>query len=123
MGLRDDILADLIPAMNEDLADAVELFSIDRVTGGGLDADKKPIPKVTETFTGRGFFLSFNFQEQKVLEIKQGDVKYIIPSSETPKKPLLTDKITIKGQAMSIVTFVDYPAEVGYALQLRKYGA
>lgn len=123
MGLRDKILSKIVPVMDGKLSDAVEPFSIERVTGGGLDADKKPIPKTTETFTGRGFYLSFNFQEQKVLEIKQGDIKYIIPSSETPKKPLLTDRITIKGQLMSIIAFVEYPTDVGYSLQLRRYGA
>lgn len=124
MGLRDDILNDLTPEMDGDLADVVEAFTLDRVTAGGWDNENdRPIPDRITTYSGRGFYLSFNNQERATMEILQGDVKFIVLSSTTDVKPENSDKITVKGQLMTVVSILDYPANVGYALQLRKYGS
>lgn len=120
MGLRDDILNDLTPEMDGDLADAVEVFTATRKTSGWDTDNNKPLPESTETYSGRGFFLSFNFFERQNLEIKQGDVKYIILSNSTDKIPLMTDKIQVKGKNMKIILLLEYPADVGYSLQLRE---
>lgn len=123
MGLRDDILNDLTPEMDGDLADVVELCSFDRVTGGGWnDNTDKPIPEIKTIYSGRGFYLSFNHQERQTMEILQGDVKFIILSNTVDTKPEISDKLTVKGELMTIVSQLDCPANVGYALQLRKYG-
>lgn len=122
MSIREKILSKIVPVMDGAMADAVEPFTCERIIEGGFDEDRLPLPETRETYSGRGFFLSFSFVEQKVLELKQGDVKFIIPSNQTEQKPLETDKLLIKGELMSIVKTLQYPADVGYSLQLRKFG-
>ncbi len=122
MGLRDEILNELLPEMDGDLSEAVESYLFIKKTGGGWDdQNDKPIPSVESTVTGRCFFLSFTLYEMQTYNILNGDVKCIIPSNY--ERPLQGTRLTIGSQVYEIINEILSPANVVYTLQLRKVGA
>lgn len=123
MGIRDDILADLLPEMDVtgELFDAVEQCTFKRITGGGWDADNmQPLPSTEEVISSRGFYLGFTITEREALEIQQGDVKFIIMADQV--RPLQSEVLTIKGSDYSVVDILKFPTDVGSAYWLRKVG-
>lgn len=123
MGIRDDILADLLPEMDAtgELFDAVEEYSFVRITSGGWDADEmQPIDDTEETITGRGFYLSFTRQEMKDLEIQTGDVKFVIMADQT--RPLQSENIKINDDLYHTINILKFPTNVGSSYWLRKVG-
>lgn len=122
MGIYDEVLADLLPEMDADLADAVESFSFERRMDGGWDnLNDRPLNPVVTTFEGRCFFLNFTTLERQSLEIKQGDVKIIIPDNYA--HPLISEEITINGLKYFVVNKIDAPTSVIHTYQLRRVGA
>lgn len=122
MGLRDEILAELVPEMSLDLADATEAYSFERSIGGGWDAvNNKPIAGTVTAFNGQGIYTSFSLYEQQQSEILHGDVKFIIPSIY--ERPFVGEVLTVKDDKYNIINEFNSPANVIYTLQLRRVGA
>lgn len=120
MGLREEILPDLLDAMSNELSQAVEPYIAKRRIDAGWDEENdKPIEAEYRSISGKGIFLStFSYDERQTFELKVGDVKLIIPNGN--EKPLLSDLMVIKGRIFHIVDEIIAPAEVIYTLQLRE---
>lgn len=130
MGIRDDILADLLPEMEStgELFDAVEVCTFKRVTLGGWDENNmRPLPSTEQEFSSRGFLLAFDIREVgfSVAEygaagIQKGDVKFIVMTDQ--ERPLQTETLIINGDKYHIVDILKFPTDVGSAYWLRRIG-
>lgn len=94
MGLRDDITADLAEAFDTDLADAVTAFTGSRIVGqGAYDPITETRPTITETYTGRGVFGSFDRRLVDGANILATDIRLLALQAEVTSPPQVDDRI------------------------------
>lgn len=133
MGLRDDIQSDIAAAFDDDLADAVQAFSFNRVTAGYID----PITGQQTgggklSVTGRGVFGSFKESElSSASSSPQGqhvlrtDVKLtalqdeVLSDAGDQVMPEEGDRIVYPGGSMQVVWVGEDPAKVSMTVQMR----
>ncbi|MCQ9618393.1 hypothetical protein L1889_18305 [Paenalcaligenes niemegkensis] len=117
MGLRDDLTADIAEAFDTDLADAVTSFAGTRVIGlGPRDPVTETRPEITETYTGRGVFGSFEINVVDGVDILRTDTKVTALQAEVTDTPKIDD--TING--MKVISVGADPAKATHSIQLRK---
>lgn len=123
MGLRDDLQADLAEAFDDELADAVTLFTGTRTvaddTDTGIDDWMNP-PNApsdsTLTYTGRGVFDKKFYEDKESATIQITDVLLICLQSEITAAPYFDDKIN----DYRVITVTPDPANTIYEIQLRQ---
>lgn len=126
MGLRDDIQADLAEAFDDDLADAVSIFTGTYMGAGVWDPVSEESTAQPVTYTGRGVLDSYDSRRIDNINIKVGDLLLICLASEVTDRPqvghqittadLITDEAVsyrVEGAAMD-------PAKAHYEIQLRR---
>lgn len=123
MGLRDDLQADLAEAFDDELSDAVTVFTGTRTTASdtdsGIDDWMNPpdTPSAsTLTYTGRGVFTDYSTYELNSDIINVTDVKLIVLQNEITAEPIADDKIN----GYSVVRVNRDPALATYEIQLRQ---
>ncbi|HAV2766332.1 TPA: glutamate 5-kinase, partial [Acinetobacter baumannii] len=93
MGLRDEIQADIAEAFNEDLADAVQTFTCDRVVSTNWNPKTNTSENVIEHYEGRGvLFGSYNQYEIQTLGVLATDKKATVLQNEVTKEPMIDDE-------------------------------
>lgn len=134
MGIRDDIWADVAEAFDEDLADAVQDFSFERVTVGEIDpVTGFPTGGEEVLVSGRGVFGGYSSADMAAASnspngqhIESTDVKLLALQSEVVNedgvmiRPTEGDYITYADGTMRAVRVGKDPASATWAIQLRR---
>ncbi|MCH7394188.1 glutamate 5-kinase [Acinetobacter dispersus] len=123
MGLRDELQADIAEALDEDLADAVQTFSCERIIKTEWDPLTENHIEVKESYSGRcviGFYNQQEVVKSDVINILSTDKKGTLLQNETSKVPLIDDEWnTLQGKYRVMYVKAD-PANVTWVIQLRK---
>jgi hypothetical protein len=134
MGIRDDIWADVAEAFDEDLADAVQDFSFERVTVGEIDpVTGVPTGGDEVLVSGRGVFGGYSSADMAAASnssdgqhIESTDVKLlalqleVINEAGEMVKPVEGDYITYADGTMRAVRVGKDPASATWVIQLRR---
>lgn len=120
--MRDEIQSELAEAFNDDLADAVDMFTCERVQGGEYD----PITETMKdssviTYSGRGvLFGSYQKDLVKPDDYQADDAKATLLQNELTATPEIDDVwVTSKG-GFKIVNIGADPTDSIWKVQLRK---
>lgn len=93
MGLRDELQADIAEAFNEDLADAVQSFSCERIIKSDWDPLTETHTANKENYSGRGvLFGSYSQYEIQTLGVLATDKKAVVLQNEVTMSPQIDDE-------------------------------
>lgn len=126
MGMRDEIQAELAEAFDDDLADAVVLFTGAYLGPGGYDPVTEENIAQTVTYAGRGLLASYDSRRIDNINIMTGDVILICLTNEVSDTPAVGHQVAVQdlvsGQPSTyrVVTVGTDPAAAHYDIQLRK---
>lgn len=125
MGMRDELQEELAVAFNEDLADAVDSFTCEKlIYSGEFDFETQTYPIVgDESYSGRGvLFGSYLKDMVKPADYQVTDSKAIVLQNEVTAVPQIGDVwATSKGDFKVVNIGADTVAAT-YTIQLRKVG-
>lgn len=123
MGIRDELQEELAAAFNEDLADAVDTFTCEKlIYSGEFDFETQTYPVVgSESYSGRGvLFGSYLKDMVKPTDYQVTDSKAIVLQNEVTGIPQIGDVwITGKG-SFKVVNIGADPTTSIWTCQLRK---
>lgn len=126
MGMRDELQEELAAAFNEDLADAVDSFTCEKlIYSGEFDFETQTYPVVgSESYSGRGvLFGSYQKELVKPVDYQAEDAKAIVLQNEVSGVPQIGDVWnTVKGD-FKVKNIGSDPVSATYIIQLRKVGA
>lgn len=126
MGMRDELQEELAVAFNEDLADAVDSFTCEKlIYSGEFDFETQTYPIVgDESYSGRGvLFGSYQKELVKPVDYQAEDAKAIVLQNEVTAVPQIGDVWnTVKGD-FEVKNIGSDPVSATYIIQLRKVGA
>ncbi|HHB1604428.1 TPA: glutamate 5-kinase [Acinetobacter baumannii] len=121
MGLRDEIQADIAEAFNEDLADAVQTFTCDRVVSTNWNPKTNTSENVIEHYEGRGvLFGSYNQYEIQTLGVLATDKKATVLQNEVSMTPKIDDEWLTALGSFRVIHIQQDPASTIWKCQLRK---
>lgn len=121
MGLRDELQADIAEAFNEDLADAVQSFSCERIIKTGWDPLTETHKTIKENYSGRGvLFGSYNQYEIQTLGVLATDKKAVVLQNEVTMVPKIDDEWFTPLGKFRVMHIQQDPAETIWKCQLRK---
>lgn len=123
MGMRDELQEELAAAFDEDLADAVDTFTCEKlIYSGEFDFEKQTYPVVgDESYSGRGvLFGSYLKDMVKPTDYQVTDSKAVVLQNEVTGIPQIGDVwVTGKG-GFRVVNIGADPVAATYTIQLRK---
>ncbi len=123
MGIKDDIQAEVAAAFNEDLADAVDTFTCEKlIYSGEFDFETQTYPVIgSESYSGRGvLFGSYLKDLVKPTDYQAEDAKAIVLQNEVTAVPQIDDIwVTSKGD-FKVVNIGADPTNSIWTCQLRK---
>lgn len=123
MGIKDDIQAEVAAAFNEDLADAVDSFTCEKlIYSGEFDFETQTYPVVgDESYSGRGvLFGSYLKDMVKPADYQVTDSKAILLQNEVTGIPQIGDVwVTARG-GFKLVNIGADPTSSIWTCQLRK---
>lgn len=123
MGMRDELQEELAAAFDEDLADAVDTFTCEKlIYSGEFDFETQTYPIVgDESYSGRGvLFGSYLKDMVKPADYQATDSKAIVLQNEVAAVPQIDDVWnTVKGDFKVINIGAD-PTSSIWVCQLRK---
>lgn len=126
MGMKDELQEELAAAFNEDLADAVDTFTCEKlIYSGEFDFETQTYPAVgSESYSGRGvLFGSYQKDLVKPADYQAEDAKAIVLQNEVTAVPQIDDVwVTSKGD-FKVVNIGADPAAATFTIQLRKVGS
>ncbi|ENU98498.1 hypothetical protein F969_02529 [Acinetobacter variabilis] len=126
MGMRDELQEELAAAFDEDLADAVDTFTCEKlIYSGEFDFETQTYPIVgDESYSGRGvLFGSYLKDMVKPIDYQVTDSKAIVLQNEVTGIPQIGDVwVTSRGD-FKVVNIGADPVAATYIIQLRKVGA
>lgn len=124
MSMRDELQEELAAAFNEDLADAVDSFTCEKlIYSGEFDFETQTYPIVgDESYSGRGvLFGSYLKDMVKPTDYQVTDSKAIVLQNEVTGIPQIGDEwLTSKGD-FKVVNIGSDPVAATYSIQLRKF--
>lgn len=124
MGMRDELQEELAAAFNEDLADAVDTFTCEKlIYSGEFDFETQTYPVVgDESYSGRGvLFGSYLKDMVKPADYQVTDSKATVLQNEVTGIPQIGDVwITSRG-GFKVVNIGADPVAATYSIQLRKF--
>lgn len=124
MGIRDELQEELAAAFNEDLADAVDSFTCEKlIYSGEFDFETQTYPIVgDESYSGRGvLFGSYLKDMVKPADYQVTDSKATVLQNEVTGIPQIGDVwITSRG-GFKVVNIGADPVAATYSIQLRKF--
>lgn len=121
MGLRDELQADIAEAFNEDLADAVQSFSCERVIKKNFDPVHETYDEEKISYSGRGVpFGSYNQYEIQTLGVLATDKKAVVLQNEVTMVPKIDDEWFTPLGKFRVMHIQQDPAETIWKCQLRK---
>lgn len=123
MGMRDELQEELAAAFDEDLADAVDSFTCEKlIYSGEFDFETQTYPIAgDESYSGRGvLFGSYQKDLVKPTDYQAEDAKAIVLQNEVTRVPQIGDVwVTSKGDFKVINIGAD-PTNSIWTCQLRK---
>ncbi|EXA68363.1 putative glutamate 5-kinase [Acinetobacter baumannii 348935] len=124
MGIRDELQEELAAAFNEDLADAVDTFTCEKlIYSGEFDFETQTYPVIgNESYSGRGvLFGSYLKDMVKPIDYQVTDSKAIVLQNEVTGIPQIGDVwVTSRGD-FKVVNIGADPVAATYSIQLRKF--
>ena len=128
MGMRDELQEELAAAFNEDLADAVDSFTCEKlIYSGEFDFKTQTYPVVgDESYSGRGvLFGSYLKDMVKPTDYQVTDSKATVLQNEVLKdgvehKPQIGDVWSTSRGGFKVVNIGADPVAATYTIQLRK---
>lgn len=124
MGIRDELQEELAAAFNEDLADAVDTFTCEKlIYSGEFDFETQTYPVVgSESYSGRGvLFGSYLKDMVKPTDYQVTDSKAIVLQNEVTGIPQIGDVWTTVRGGFKVVNIGADPVAATYSIQLRKF--
>ena len=131
MGIRDELQEELAAAFNEDLADAVDTFTCEKlIYSGEFDFETQTYPVIgDESYSGRGvLFGSYLKDMVKPADYQATDSKATVLQNEVLKdgvehKPQIGDVWATSRGGFKVVNIGADPVAATFTIQLRKVGA
>lgn len=123
MGIRDELQEELAAAFNEDLADAVDTFTCEKlIYSGEFDFETQTYPVVgSESYSGRGvLFGSYQKDLVKPADYQAEDAKAIVLQNEVTGIPQIGDVWATSKGDFKVVNIGADPVAAIYTIQLRK---
>lgn len=123
MGMRDELQEELAAAFNEDLADAVDSFTCEKlIYSGEFDFETQTYPVIgDESYSGRGvLFGSYLKDMVKPTDYQVTDSKAIVLQNEVTGIPQIGDVWTTSRGDFQVVNIGTDPVAATYSIQLRK---
>ena len=121
--MRDELQEELAAAFDDDLADAVDLFTCEKlIYSGDFDFETQTYPIVgDESYSGRGvLFGSYLKDMVKPTDYQAEDAKAIVLQNELSQAPQIGDEwVTSKGD-FKVVNIGADPTDSVWICQLRK---
>ena len=119
MGLREDIQTDIGAAFDGDLADAVKVLTLIKITGTYND-DPGDNTLTEVPFQTRGVLDKYEAIEIFNESVRPTDVKAIILINELDTTPEIDDYIEYSGIGYKIIRVRSDPADAHWELQCRR---
>lgn len=126
MGMRDELQEELAAAFDEDLADAVDSFTCEKlIYSGEFDFETQTYPIVgDESYSGRGvLFGSYQKDLVKPADYQAEDAKAIVLQNEVTGIPQIGDVWSTTRGGFKVVNIGVDPIAATHTIQLRKVGA
>ncbi|NIE95601.1 glutamate 5-kinase [Acinetobacter sp. Tr-809] len=121
MGLRDELQADIAEALDEDLADAVQTFSCERIIKKNFDPVHETYDEEKISYSGRGvLFGQYKSYDIANLGIPATDNKAVVLQNEVSAEPAINDEWIIKGCLYRVINISKDPVGAIWICQLRK---
>lgn len=123
MGMRDELQEELAAAFDEDLADAVDTFTCEKlIYSGEFDFETQTYPVVgDESYSGRGvLFGSYLKDMVKPTDYQVTDSKAIVLQNEVTGIPQIGDVWVTSRGGFKVVNIGVDPANSIWTCQLRK---
>lgn len=123
MGIRDELQEELAAAFNEDLADAVDTFTCEKlIYSGEFDFETQTYPVVgSDSYSGRGvLFGSYLKDMVKPIDYQVTDSKAIVLQNEVTGIPQIGDVWATSKGDFKVVNIGADPVAATYTIQLRK---
>ena len=125
MGMRDELQEELAAAFDEDLADAVDSFTCEKlIYSGEFDFAEQKYPVIgDESYSGRGvLFGSYLKDMVKPTDYQVTDSKAIVLQNEVTGIPQIGDFWVTSRGSFKVVNIGADPVAATYTIQLRKVG-
>lgn len=123
MGMKDELQEELAAAFNEDLADAVDTFTCEKlIYSGEFDFETQTYPAVgSESYSGRGvLFGSYLKDMVKPADYQATDSKAIVLQNEVTDIPQIGDVWVTSRGGFKVVNIGQDPTSSVWVCQLRK---
>ena len=121
MGLRDELQEDITEAFNEDLADAVQQFTCERIIKTEWDPLTETHKTIKENYSGRGvLFGSYSQYEIKTLGVLATDKKAVVLQNEVTMTPQIDDEWFTHLGKFRVMHIQQDPVETIWKCQLRQ---
>ena len=120
--MRDELQEELADAFNEDLADAVDSFTCEKlIYSGEFDFETQTYPVIgNESYSGRGVLGNYLKDLVKPTDYQVEDAKAIVLQNELSQAPQIGDVwVTSKGD-FKVVNIGADPTDSVWICQLRK---
>lgn len=115
MGLRDEIMADLAEAFNDDLADAVTTFKGVGAAEGNYNPTTGKFEGEKITYSGRGVFSNYKLDDIDGSLVQSTDKQLLVLQIDITSEPKVDDVIN----NLRVISVTSDPVNVSYTLQLR----
>lgn len=125
MGMRDELQEELAVAFNEDLADAVDSFTCEKlIYSGEFDFETQTYPVIgSESYSGRGVRGNYLRDMVKPIDYQATDAKAIVLQNELTGIPQIGDVWQFRGGGFEVKNISQDPTSSIWTCQLRKVGA
>ena len=120
--MRDELQEELAAAFNEDLADAVDTFTCEKlIYSGEFDFETQTYPVVgSESYSGRGVRGNYLKDLVKPIDYQATDAKAIVLQNELTGIPQIGDVWQFKDGGFEVKNISQDPTSSIWACQLRK---
>lgn len=125
MGMRDELQEELAVAFNEDLADAVDSFTCEKlIYSGEFDFETQTYPVIgSESYSGRGVRGNYLRDMVKPIDYQATDAKAIVLQNELTGIPQIGDVWQFRDGGFEVKNISQDPTSSIWTCQLRKVGA
>lgn len=125
MGMRDELQEELAAAFNDDLADAVDSFTCEKlIYSGEFDFETQTYPVVgDESYSGRGVRGNYLRDMVKPIDYQTTDAKAIVLQNELTGIPQIGDVWQFRDGGFEVKNISQDPTSSIWTCQLRKVGA
>lgn len=122
MGMKDELQEELAAAFDEDLADAVDTFTCEKlIYSGEFDFETQTYPVIgNESYSGRGVRGNYLRDMVKPIDYQTTDAKAIVLQNEITGIPQIGDVWQFGDGNFKVINIGQDPTKSIYVIQLRK---